>query len=260
VFQSARPRGARRNLPRDSDHGRVVSIRAPAWGATPSSPRHPHAARVSIRAPAWGATPHTRPLDPHGEFQSARPRGARRPETEPASAVIKFQSARPRGARLEIQRLAGGQRQVSIRAPAWGATRDGSSTSMSPFLVSIRAPAWGATRDGSSTSMSPFLVSIRAPAWGTTHGPQGRHGGQGFNPRARVGRDPVANRDRQGQKVSIRAPAWGATKQKLPDIDRVAEFQSARPRGARLRGGQGAQAQGCFNPRARVGRDMQASL
>ena len=36
---------------------RVVSIRAPAWGATAAQLRHDGFIGVSIRAPAWGATP-----------------------------------------------------------------------------------------------------------------------------------------------------------------------------------------------------------
>jgi len=100
-FQSTRPRGARRGNTKAEHDVRVVSIHAPAWGATtvsvpPSialnsfnprarvgrdpSPRgclghH----RVSIHAPAWGAT--------------------------------------------QARRAFRGVRQVSIHAPAWGATR-----------------------------------------------------------------------------------------------------------------------------------------
>ena len=55
---------------------------------------------------------------------------------------------------------------VSIRAPAWGATKaargkDGVTD------VSIRAPAWGATIDREIRQRRNH-VSIRAPAWGAT--------------------------------------------------------------------------------------------
>mgnify|MGYP000335835723 CR=1 FL=1 len=59
-----------------------------------------------------------------------------------------------------------GETVVSIRAPAWGATREGGAKE-EQLRVSIRAPAWGATlvyREG--TDQHP--VSIRAPAWGAT--------------------------------------------------------------------------------------------
>jgi len=35
----------------------IVSIHAPAWGATPDCPSDHLAEHVSIHAPAWGATP-----------------------------------------------------------------------------------------------------------------------------------------------------------------------------------------------------------
>ena len=35
------------------------------------------------------------------------------------------------------------------------------------FNVSIRAPAWGATRTARAVGQTP-IVSIRAPAWGAT--------------------------------------------------------------------------------------------
>ena len=56
--------------------------------------------------------------------------------------------------------------QVSIRAPAWGATQPWEDF---PELydVSIRAPAWGAT-PVLVVVPSPTGVSIRAPAWGAT--------------------------------------------------------------------------------------------
>src|SRR5690606_15847251 len=57
-------------------------------------------------------------------------------------------------------------------------------------------------------------------------------------------------------EVSIHAPAWGATV--VPDVHKEAksEFQSTRPRGARLRWEDFPKSSWAgFNPRARVGRD-----
>jgi len=56
MFQSARPRGARRALEGRTMSNVKVSIRAPAWGATSGHRRGQPADHVSIRAPAWGAT------------------------------------------------------------------------------------------------------------------------------------------------------------------------------------------------------------
>ena len=56
--------------------------------------------------------------------------------------------------------------EVSIHAPAWGATL-GFRQAKNPALVSIHAPAWGAT-DEWEPSWSDAEVSIHAPAWGAT--------------------------------------------------------------------------------------------
>ena len=101
---------------------RVVSIHAPAWGATTtlagqgwpswfqSTPPHGGRrlaycilvviARVSIHAPAWGATDEAQDLNPLMLFQSTPPHGGRQP--------IDFYQAV--------------MTPVSIHAPAWGAT------------------------------------------------------------------------------------------------------------------------------------------
>ena len=125
--------------------------------------------------------------------------------------------------------------------------------------VSIHAPAWGATRPDGQNAPGR-LVSIHAPAWGATAwNVAAMRSNVGFNPRARVGRDGMPSRhtrafclfqstrprgarrgnpDRTGgpDSVSIHAPAWGATEAPLPPLS-----------GTR-----------CFNPRARVGRDTSA--
>ena len=101
LFQSTRPRGARRGGLAVDEAAVSVSIHAPAWGATHTAWLVCIKAGVSIHAPAWGATPPLGagafgqlrfnprarvgrdfgmleyvPYD--GVFQSTRPRGARR--------------------------------------------------------------------------------------------------------------------------------------------------------------------------------------
>ena len=58
---------------------------------------------------------------------------------------------------------------VSIRAPAWGATRYQEMVNLL-VEVSIRAPAWGATGLRGVVGVVAD-VSIRAPAWGATPAP-----------------------------------------------------------------------------------------
>ena len=81
-----------------------------------------------------------------------------------------------------------------------------------PVIVSIHAPARGATRCPTFCGRA-LWVSIHAPARGATPPTQnaGRRA-EGFNPRAREGRDvpPVPWR-RGAWIVSIHAPARGAT-------------------------------------------------
>ena len=167
-FQSTRPRGARRQPCARMARARVVSIHAPAWGAT--VPFRPNFTAVVCFNPRARVGRDGRPLLlflPREWFQSTRPRGARR------SRHCSCRQAR----------------DVSIHAPAWGAT-GGISRGMLCTPVSIHAPAWGATRQG-------WAACSRTPC---------------FNPRARVGRDHSTSTGRQAQK----------------------EFQSTRPRGARL--------------------------
>ena len=147
-------------------HGHV-SIHAPAWGATTDYRAAGWRIDVSIHAPAWGATSKVVPaaarsggFNPRARvgrdqrvlrtklgvvvFQSTRPRGARRCAVPESLGSFRFQSTRPRGARRQTVGIVEMGSDVSIHAPAWGATN----------------------------------------AWQT-----GAHIPRSFNPRARVGRD-----------------------------------------------------------------------
>ena len=149
----------------------AVSIHAPAWGAT----RIPRCAgvwmRVSIHAPAWGAT------------KDLKERWIARLVSIHAPAW----GATPDQVRVAPDDV------VSIHAPAWGATRPRSRPGVRRS-VSIHAPAWGAT---------PRLrrkrrlrnVSIHAPAWGATSWLSALPASKRrFDPRPRVGGDPVIHR------------------------------------------------------------------
>ncbi len=122
-FQSTHPRGVRRGCDRRQFFGYRVSIHAPAGGATTPRPGKP---------PSWQSfNPRTRggcdrscgclrgsyPL-----FQSTHPRGVRRitPLCQPRG--IEFQSTHPRGVRQRGSMMNFDQANVSIHAPAGGAT------------------------------------------------------------------------------------------------------------------------------------------
>ncbi len=127
--------------------------------------------------------------------------------------------------------------EVSIHAPAWGATKlQGLDSTW--LRVSIHAPAWGATDSDPDLSWL-VTVSIHAPAWGATCAFRWRRVTLPcFNPRTRMGCDPegielLVSRD----GVSIHAPAWGATfAPRLLGIWFV--FQSTHPHGVRRMGSQ----------------------
>ena len=93
-----------------------VSIRAPAWGATLHRELVKAVPKVSIRAPAWGATAAS-------AFQFALPRGERLIAFLVLLDTPLFQFALPRGERPAFQSFLLQLLAVSIRAPAWGATR-----------------------------------------------------------------------------------------------------------------------------------------
>ena len=146
-----------------------VSIRAPARGATVARKKKRHLQQVSIRAPARGATPRGYVFLAFNPFQSARPRGARRALPGNGDTVYAFQSARPRGARL-------GQLGAAV-VPA----RFQSARPRGARLCRFRSQ-----RDSAS-----------------------------FNPRAREGRDRLGGLTFLPPPVSIRAPARGATRPAL---------------------------------------------
>ena len=129
-FQSTRPRGARHhsftsvNLDASFNPrarvGRDVYTRAGGFAVTVFQSTRPRGARRNRR---------NRLTCVRG-FQSTRPRGARPRKKVSITRATKFQSTRPRGARLFRVGDFYESYEVSIHAPAWGAT--GSTCRHSP--------------------------------------------------------------------------------------------------------------------------------
>ena len=123
----------------------VVSIHAPAWGATPDIP--------AFTSPISRFNPRTRvgcdhvwgdDMPDEGRFQSTHPRGVRlHPDSPPLGQMgfnprtrvgcdrasegripisMRFQSTHPRGVRRPANAPVSRASAVSIHAPAWGAT------------------------------------------------------------------------------------------------------------------------------------------
>ena len=78
---------------------------------------------VSIHAPAWGATTSARMFTRGAMFQFTLPRGERHARTPRVGLVDPFQFTLPRGERLGRYCCLLGALPVSIHAPAWGATK-----------------------------------------------------------------------------------------------------------------------------------------
>ena len=210
---------------------------------------------ISIRAPAWGATM-AEALETriYTAFQSALPRGERLSPImhsylaycnfNPRSRVGSdnqchivphyFSNFNPRsrvGSDADLQQV------VALLGDFNPRSRVGSDKIVNGLIekhrISIRAPAWGATSSSISQSVRSS-ISIRAPAWGATQScisciwlyryfnPRSRVGSDSkityctilnfyFNPRSRVGSDGTKTEEILNIGISIRAPAWGAT-------------------------------------------------
>ena len=198
-FQSTRPCGARLAL---SSVISTVSIHAPVWGAT-STDGLTSASRVSIHAPVWGATSHADGAFDRRRFQSTRPRGAR-----PRSIASHSRYSLSFNPRARVGRDQGFDScirpdDVSIHAPAWGATR--TSARVARVEVSIHAPVWGATTtlDGRA-----LVVSITRP-WGRDNCLLHRRLDTFQSTRPCGARPPPWVLSLTF--VSIHAPVWGAT-------------------------------------------------
>ena len=158
MFQSTRPRGARRGARQQHIGGLGVSIHAPAWGATRDGVTpacRPSCFNPRARVGRDRELRYT-PL-PELLFQSTRPRGARLHERVRQTKIGRFQSTRPRGARRCVARNCVGHRGFQSTRPR-GARQTGAADRADQKRVSIHAPAWGATGTAPprSSAILPF--------------------------------------------------------------------------------------------------------
>ena len=122
-FQFTRPRGARPRRARRSARWALVSIHAPARGAT-GTPLTKKSLRFCFNSRAREGRDETSQREGAGydPFQFTRPRGARRVLSCPVRRSRRFQFTRPRGARRRTIVPCPAVTSVSIHAPARGAT------------------------------------------------------------------------------------------------------------------------------------------
>ena len=193
----------------------LVSIHAPARGATLGLQRLPIDFQVSIHAPARGATESTRNRQIGLVFQSTRPRGARRVNPISDSCVSPCFNPRAREGRDRFRN--GTISRLKSFNPRAREGRDLSGFVMGRFPAS----KFQSTRPRGARPFSHYEAGITLTR---------------FNPRAREGRDRTLARMSKTQlcgRVSIHAPARGATHMD----DALADYCKR------------------FNPRAREGRD-----
>ena len=191
------------------------------------------------------------------EFQSTLPRGERLPSIHHLSHYAKFQSTLPRGERHRRHVMTRRATNVSIHAPAWGATGVGVDR-VPQVCVSIHAPAWGATIGDRSRLTMMVKVSIHAPAWGATRRCEASAIATSFNPRSRVGSDRRAP-DHWPTCVRFNPRSRVGSDLRATRPQTVSRFQSTLPRGERRATASSAADRGSsFNPRSRVGSDRDA--
>jgi len=208
-FQSTRPRGARRSSMRIKS-SMVVSIHAPARGATCHGFVFDGRVRVSIHAPARGATNMIKSREKEDKFQSTRPRGAR---PQPAGRDRRNDSFNPRAR--------AGRDVTSKDVLAFGTFQSTRPRGARPG-VEWFFPIWNCFNPRARAGRDSRQLGLR---WRCSC----------FNPRARAGRDDQHTISYRIPKVSIHAPARGATAL-IEQVYRWAVFQSTRPRGARHSG------------------------
>ena len=212
-----------------------LSIHAPARGATRRCP--------PAKVPTGTFNPRTRAgCDDEGwvgsrsneTFQSTHPRGVRPRDLNVGSTVQVFQSTHPRGVRLSPALSERYRDELSIHAPARGATLE---TSPGTDAHGFQSTHPRGVRPPRYLIVPPsYTLSIHAPARGATCRtacPPGGIAGP-FNPRTRAGCDAntIVQRDVQGRTFN---PRTRAGCDDLPELLKIWNeiFQSTHPRGVR---------------------------
>ena len=145
-FQSTHPRGVRRIEDLEAQALRMISIHAPARGATIYNGHSFFTIYISIHAPARGATYLLN--SKIRRFTNFNPRtreGCDKPRRPAALHNAYFNPRTREGCDINVALFYLQLSSISIHAPARGATRHCIHTATSP-IISIHAPARGATK------------------------------------------------------------------------------------------------------------------
>ncbi len=205
---------------------RIVSIHAPAWGATSPLAKALGSPSFNPR-PRWGR-PQTAQSQTRVRFQSTPTHWGRR-KMRQITINLPFQSTPPHGGRLFLANTPVLRKRSFNHAPAWGRRDWGFATHRD---VSIHAHAGG---DWRGSKKGTRKVSIHAPAWGAT-----------------IGVDLL-----QAFAVFQSTPPHGGRRVLSRHPGLVIQFQSTPPHGGRPQIQEVADFMSCFNPRPRMGGDFQ---
>ncbi len=277
MFQSTRPQGARRVLSRSGVREGFVSIHAPAGGATSARlPPKTKAKKFQSTRPRGARHSAEIEMEHTGMFQSTRPQGARRvrlterlikrsfnprarrgrdqePDDntstdsgfnprarggrdlffgQPITLGQLFQSTRPRGARRSLV-------HQKPDSQWFQSTRPRGARPLT-YAEIVQYAKFQSTRPRGARPYNLIYnewirdVSIHAPAGGATSGlTSGMPSPASFNPRARGGRDLVCYRDIPQQYQFQSTRPRGARLNRCGQHVHDDQFQSTRPRGAR---------------------------
>ena len=211
---------------------RVISIHAPAWGATRVVYRTMLAMAISIHTPrmgarlllslriyraipfqstrpAWGRDVFAKQAPPQQQISIHTPRmGARHPFLMLTTGTLAFQSTRPAWGRDPRKRLPGTRHQISIHTPRMGARPASRVKGIGLDAFQSTRPAWG--RD---------LCIVCDLAWYNHFNPHAPHGGATRS----FGNGAAA------KEISIHTPRMGARPGSAIPNSSSGAFQSTRP-------------------------------
>ena len=212
------------------------------------------AAIVSIHAPAGGATSSSVLISHSSRFQSTRPRGAR-PSSDAKEPSASSFNPRARGGRDPKKARLYLYPSVSIHAPAGGATRVIRSKLTCYLSFNPRARGGRDIYQFKRGGNREWFQSTRPRGARPSKLSPAAQINQFQSTRPRGARLLMVICAGPSLPVSIHAPAGGATRTMSLDYPSCL-FQSTRPRGARHAELIHEIYQDSFNPRARGGRDL----
>ena len=204
--------GCDKNLMDEKEAGSIISIHAPAWGATPDIFARTYEPAISIHAPAWGATHrHIRGDLGRRHFNPRTRMGCDQRPLRRSRAAFDFNPRTRMGCDQSIHNGWMNPNDFNPRT-RMGCDFAGRSSRAGDILFQSTHPH-GVRHSTGHNLGTANSISIHAPAWGATQTCSKRLCLiLDFNPRTRMGCDVYLYNAQSSSVISIHAPAWGATR------------------------------------------------